>query len=287
MSTEDIHPASDNLDIRSVEEIIALMNDEDLNVVSTVRQARSDIRRAVEDAVRAVKSGGRLIYVGAGTSGRLGVLDASEIYPTFGVSDRVRAIIAGGEHAVWSAVEGAEDSSEDGAARVEDAQKNDMLLGITASGKTPFVIGALSEGKRKGARCWLLTCSETDHAFLDGIIRVITGPEIIAGSTRLKAGTATKMVLNMISTVTMVRMGHVYRGRMIDVVPSSSKLIGRALTMIEEITGCSPAEARRSLDASNNNPKTAVLMLLKNMNAGDAKQLLQEQDGSLRQALEA
>ncbi|KPJ97687.1 MAG: hypothetical protein AMK71_12850 [Nitrospira bacterium SG8_35_4] len=287
MSTENIHPGTDNIDICSIEEIIDLMISEDFHVVNSVQKARHEIQRAVDDAVRTVKSGGRLVYIGAGTSGRLGVLDASEIYPTFGVSDGVTAIIAGGEHAVRSAAEGAEDSAEEGAKSVDDVRENDMIIGITASGNTPFVIAALREGKRRSARCWLLTCNEIHYEFLDGVINVITGPEIIAGSTRLKAGTATKMVLNMISTITMIRAGHVYRGRMVDVVPSSEKLISRALTMIQEITGCSPADAKHSLERSDRNPKTAILMVLKKMEPGDAKKLLQKHNGSLRQALEA
>jgi N-acetylmuramic acid 6-phosphate etherase len=287
MSTENIHASTDNIDICSIEEIIDLINSEDFNVVKSVQKAKPDIRGAVEDAVSTIKSGGRLIYIGAGTSGRLGVLDASEIYPTFGVSDRVKAIIAGGEHAVRSAVEGAEDSALEGAKSVEDVKENDMLLGITASGKTPFVIAALREGKQRSARCWLLTCNDIKYEFLDGVINVITGPEIIAGSTRLKAGTATKMVLNMISTITMIRAGHVYRGRMVDVVPSSDKLISRALTIIKEVTCCSPEDAKHFLEESNNNPKTAVLMILKKINVADAKKLLHEYNGSLRQALES
>ena len=286
MSTESIHSSTDNIDACSIEEVVNLMSSEDLNVVKSVQKAKPDICRAVEDAVRTLKSGGRLIYIGAGTSGRLGVLDASEIYPTFGVSDRVKAIIAGGDRAVQSAVEGAEDSAEGGVRSVKDVRENDMLLGITASGKTPFVIAALREGKHRGATCWLLTCNDIKYDFLDGVINVMTGPEIIAGSTRLKAGTATKMVLNMISTVTMIRSGHVYRGRMIDVVPSSKKLISRALTIIRDITNCNSEDAKHYLEMSNNNPKTAVLMMLKKMNAEDAGNLLQEYNGSLRQALE-
>jgi N-acetylmuramic acid 6-phosphate etherase len=287
MSTENIHSSTDNIDICSVEKIIDLMSSEDVNVVGSVQKAKPDICRACEDALRSLKSAGRLIYIGAGTSGRLGVLDASEIYPTFGVSDRVKAIIAGGDCAVQSAVEGAEDSAEEGARSVGDVRENDMLLGITASGKTPFVIAALREGKERSATCWLLTCNDIKYDFLDGVINVITGSEIIAGSTRLKAGTATKMVLNMISTSIMIRSGHVYRGRMIDVVPSSEKLISRALTIIKDITDCSPEDAKHYLAMSNNNPKTAVLMMLRKMNAEDAGNLLQEYDGSLRQALEA
>lgn len=286
MSTENIHSSADNIDISSIEEVIDLMSSEDLNVVESVKKAKPDIRAAVEGAVRTMRSGGRLIYIGAGTSGRMGVLDSSEIYPTFGVSGRVKAIIAGGEQAVQSAVEGAEDSAEEGAKSVEDVKENDMLLGISASGKTPFVIAALREGKHRGAACWLLTCNDIKYEFLDGVINVITGPEIIAGSTRLKAGTATKMVLNMISTITMVRAGHVYMGRMVDVVPSSEKLISRALTIIEEITDCSTEDAKHYLEEANNNPKTAVLMMLKKINFEDAKKLLHKHNGSLRQSLE-
>jgi len=287
MSTEDIHSAADTLDIVPTEEIIALMSSEDQNAVACVRKAAPAIAGAVHASVGTIESGGRLIYIGAGTSGRLGVLDASEIYPTFGVSGSIKAIIAGGGEALQSAVEGAEDDSEEGERSIADVNENDMLLGISASGRTPFVIGALKAGKHRGARCWLLTCNEITYDFLDGVIAVVTGPEVVAGSTRLKAGTATKMVLNMISTITMVRTGHVYRGRMIDVVPSSLKLISRALTMIGEITGCSEGEARRCLEASNNNPKTAVLMIMKKMDAEEAVKLLRDKGGSLRRALEA
>ncbi len=195
------------------------------------------------------------------------------------------AIIAGGNRAVTNCVEGAEDDREAGKEAASDVKETDMLLGITASGKTPFVISALQEGKHHGARCWLLTCNDIDYNFLDGVIKVIVGPEIIAGSTRLKAGTATKMVLNMISTATMIQLGGVYKRYMIDVVPSSKKLINRALTTIKEITGCSQKDAILLLEKSGNNPKTAVLMYLKQLSYEEAGKLLEECEGSLRKAL--
>ena len=286
MSTENIHFRAQDIDVRSIKEIIDLMNDEDFVVAKAVQKAMPDINRAVEDAVKALRSGGRLIYAGAGTSGRLGVLDASEIFPTFGIYEAIKAIIAGGDSAVTKPVEGAEDSSEDGKKSVTDVKENDMLLGITASGKTPFVIAALKDGKHRNARCWLLTCNDVNYDFLDGVINVMTGPEIVAGSTRLKAGTATKMVLNMISTAAMIQLGHVYKGHMVDVVPSSGKLINRALTMIQEITGCSREDAKVYLRKADNNPKTAVLMYINKLSCESAVMLLKDCEGSLRRALE-
>lgn len=286
MLTEELHPLSRDIDNLTAEEIVTLMNNEDKGVVETVGDASGAICKAVNDAIKVIQGGGSLVYVGAGTSGRLGVLDASEMPPTFGVSPvLVRAIIAGGEGAVTKAVEGVEDDEIAGRASVSLITEEDMVLGISASGRTPFVLSALRECKSRGARCHLLTCNTVAYDFLDGIIILNVGPEIIAGSTRLKAGTATKMVLNMISTTAMIKTGRVYRGYMIDVIPSSEKLRRRALRIIKEVTNCSSEEAERYLNESRGSAKRAVLMYVKGLGYEEAEGVLKRSGGSLREAL--
>jgi N-acetylmuramic acid 6-phosphate etherase len=184
-------------------------------------------------------------------------------------------------------VEGAEDDEEAGRKAVSGIKEKDMLLGITASGETLFVLSALKEGKKKGAKCWLLTCVNREYDFLDGVIRVFVGPEIISGSTRLKAGTATKMVLNMISTAIMIKLGGVYKGYMVDVVPSSKKLLNRALQIIQNVTGCSHEEAEVLFEKSGGNAKTAIVMYLKGLSYEDTRELLKKSGGWLRKALES
>lgn len=287
MHTEEINPASGNIDALPLTEIIRIMHNENQCVVDAVKSAGASIERIISDVVRTIKSGGSLIYTGAGTSGRLGVLDASEMPPTFGVSSNiVRGIIAGGEKALTEAVEGAEDDEAAGIGAIAGIRSGDLLLGISASGKTPFTISALREGKRRGAVCWLMECNDAEYDFLDGIIKLPVGPEIVAGSTRLKAGTATKMVLNMISTAAMIKLGKVYKGYMIDVIPSNIKLKNRAKRMIQEITGCRMEEAEELLIKSCGNAKTAVLMYMKKLGQEEAVCLLESSDGSLRNALE-
>lgn len=287
MHTEETNPASGNIDTLSLTEIIRIMYEENQCVVDAVKSAGDSIERIISDVVGTIKSGGSLIYIGAGTSGRLGVLDASEMPPTFGVSsDIVKGIIAGGEKALTEAVEGAEDDEAAGISAIAGIRSRDLLLGISASGKTPFTISALREGKRRGAVCWLLECNDAEYDFLDGIIKLPVGPEIVAGSTRLKAGTATKMVLNMISTAAMIKLGKVYKGYMIDVVPSNIKLKNRAKRMIQEITGCGTGEAEELLNKSGGNAKTAVLMYMKKLSQAEAVSLLGSSEGSLRNALE-
>lgn len=287
MSTEEINPRSEEIDALPLEDIFSIMNEENLRVTDAVNAARGSIVRAISDAVDAIRSGRGLIYIGAGTSGRLGVLDASEIPPTFNVApDLVRAIIAGGGRALTEAVEGAEDDEDAGVKALSGVREGDMLLGIAASGRTPFTLSALREGKRLGAKCWLLTCTDVEYDFLDGTIKLLVGPEIIAGSTRLKGGTATKTVLNMISTLTMIRLGKVYRGYMVDVVPSNKKLRGRALKIIQETTRCGVKEAEALLDKSRGNAKTAILIYKKGLSYEEAKDLLKRSGGSLRKALE-
>lgn len=288
MPTEDLNPHSKEIDTLSAEEIIRIMNDGNLRVAEAIHAAKDSISHAIHDAIATIQSGRNLIYIGAGTSGRLGVLDASEIPPTFGVSpDVVRAIMAGGEGALTESVEGAEDDEDAGIQAVSTVRNRDMLLGIAASGSTLFTIAALKEGKRRGAKCWLLTCNDVGYDFLDGTIKLIVGPEIIAGSTRLKAGTATKIVLNMISTVAMIKLGKVYKGYMIDVLPSNKKLRARAVGIIQEITGCRIEEAEAFLDKAGGNAKTAIVMYMKGLSHEGAKELLEKSENSLRKALKS
>lgn len=287
MLTEQINPLSIDIDALSIEEILHIMNDENLRIIEAIHASRDSISGAVHNAVEAIRAGRGLIYIGAGTSGRIGVLDASEIPPTFGVApDVVRAVIAGGETALTAAAEGVEDDEEAGVRAASGTRQGDMLLGITASGATPFTLSALREGKRHGAKCWLLTCNDVEYSFLDGVIKLPVGPEIIAGSTRLKAGTVTKIVLNMISTAVMIKLGKVYKGYMVDVIPSNKKLRNRALKIVQEITGCRIEEAASFLDNSGGNAKTAILMYLKGLSLQEAKKLLERSGDSLRKALE-
>jgi N-acetylmuramic acid 6-phosphate etherase len=285
-STEDRNPASEGLDARSITEVVRLMHEEDHTALEAVGRALPAIAEAAGDAARAIERGGRVFYAGAGTSGRLAVLDASEIMPTFG-SARFRAIIAGGPSAMTKAVEGAEDDSGQGAREAMSLGPDDMALGISASGRAPFVLGFIEAAKERGARTWLLTCAgEAPQARTDGLISLPTGPELIAGSTRLKAGTATKMALNMISTAAMVSLGGAYDGHMVDVVPSNRKLVDRAERIVMEITGVSRRKASDALKGSGMRAKAASLMLIKGISAGDAEAALKKAGGSLRKALE-
>ncbi len=224
-------------------------------------------------------------YSGAGSSGRLCVLDASEVPPTFGCN-AFEAVMAGGDEAIKCSVEGAEDDRGAGGLAAEGLTSKDMAVGISASGSTPFVLGFLETAKNQGARCWMVSSVGTDEDFLDGTIVLDTGPELIAGSTRMKAGTAQKMALNMLSTATMVRLGGTYDGLMVDVTPTNTKLKKRAEGIIMEISGCSKQEAAKALETAGMNPKLAALMLKGGMDRDKAKKLLEESGGSLRGALE-
>ncbi|MBF0517783.1 MAG: N-acetylmuramic acid 6-phosphate etherase [Nitrospirae bacterium] len=286
MITESLHPGSADIDAMSTAEVFMLINDEDAKIAKAVKKAKKAVCLAVEDAVAAIRAGGSVIYIGAGTSGRLGVLDASEMPPTFNVPPHViRGVIAGGSRALTKSIEGAEDDDAAGVRAAKGITAKDMVIGITVSGGAPFVLSALKEAKRRGARCWLLTCSDNIHGFLDGIISIATGPEIIAGSSRLKAGTATKMVLNMISTITMIRLGRVYKGYMVDVVPSNAKLRRRAMRIICQLTGLAPEPAAELFDRARGNAKTAIAMHEKSIDFAEAKKLLEQSGGSLAEAL--
>ncbi|KKL49125.1 hypothetical protein LCGC14_2318620, partial [marine sediment metagenome] len=237
----------------------------------------------------AVRSGGRVVYAGAGTSGRLSVLDASEVPPTFGCN-AFEAIIAGGDEAIRCAVEGAEDDSVAGACQGRELSDRDMAVGISASGKTPFVLGFLEAAKGRGAKCWLVTSESIEADMpdktknLDGKIVLDTGAELIAGSTRMKAGTAQKMALNMLSTATMIRLGGTYDGLMVDVTPTNAKLKKRALGIIMEIAGCPIDVAAKALEGAGMSPKLAALMLKGGLDRDKAEQALERSEGSLRAA---
>lgn len=294
LRTEQLNPASVAMDELSVEDFLRLMNDEDQKVARAVREEIPHIARAVEAIANAFQRGGRLIYVGAGTSGRLGVLDAAECPPTFGVSPTlVRAIIAGGNQAVFAAQEGAEDDEHAGAEAISAAQVTDadVVCGISASGRTPFVLGALAEAKRCGAFTVLVTTNEraqverfTRNA--DCIIAPNVGPEILAGSTRLKSGTAQKLVLNMLSTAAMVRIGKTYGNIMVDVQPLSAKLRERAKGIVMRITGCNYQAATTALEDADGNVKVALVMILAGCNQEQARALLTAAHGSVRRAVQ-
>lgn len=272
-------------------EMVRRMAAEDAGLPRAVLAEAETIAAVIEWVAKSVRAGGRLIYAGAGTSGRLGVLDASECPPTFGVSPgRVVGLIAGGDRALRASVEMAEDDADAGAAAVAGLQPEvggkDVVVGISASGRTPYVMGALAEAARSGARTALLCCNPPVGAPENcAAIVVETGPEMVAGSTRLKAGTATKMVLNMISTCAMARAGYVFEGYMVRVQPVSAKLVARASRIVAALTGKRPDDAHELLNRAGGNIGTAVLMARKSLNAAEARRALDEAGGSLRDAL--
>jgi N-acetylmuramic acid 6-phosphate etherase len=261
--TEQLHPLAEDLDVVSARDVVERLHREDLVAVRAVGAVLDDVARAAELAASALKRGGRLIYVGAGTSGRLGLLDAVECPPTFGTDpNQVQAVLAGGPSAVISAIEGAEDDDRAGAQEMvrKKVGAKDCVVGITASATTPFVRGALAQARKRKAKTVLL-CSNNVKLpkIADVIVRPPTGAELLAGSTRLKAGTATKLVLNAISTAAMAQLGKVYRGRMIDVRATNVKLKARAIGMVSELGGVTPAIAAKLLRESLDSPRLAVI----------------------------
>jgi len=279
------------LDAMTVADAVALMNRQDALAVEAVGKVGPEIARAVELVVAALAKGGRLIYFGAGTSGRLGVLDASECPPTFRVPpDMVQGVIAGGNDAMFRAKEGAEDSVEGGAADV-DAKAvgpNDVVMGIAAGGTTPYVRGALARARERGARTIFLACvgPTPGEAAVDVQIRPLVGPEVLTGSTRLKAGTATKLVLNTITTVAMVRLGKTYENLMVDLRASNVKLWERGTRIVATLTGLDRAAARAALEAAEGHVKLAVVMVKKRVGAAEGKAFLERAGGRLRGAIE-
>jgi N-acetylmuramic acid 6-phosphate etherase len=289
--TEQRCPASAAIDAVTTEEALRIINGEDARVAAAVEQAIPSIARALEAIAGRVREGGRLFYLGAGTSGRLGVLDASECPPTFGVSpDLVQGIIAGGEPALARATEASEDVPEGGARDLEARgfASGDALVGIAASGRTPYVLGAVRAARALGGLTAGISCTPRSElsAAVEFPIEVLVGPEAIAGSTRMKAGTATKLVLNMLSTGLMIRLGYVYGNLMVNVQPKNEKLRDRARRIIRDATGIADARAAELL-AEAGSVAVAIVMAKKSVKRETAASLLQRSGGVIRKALEA
>ena len=288
LSTEKRNEKTKDIDLLSVDEILKIMNEEDLKVVDAVKGALPEIRIVIDECIQAYKRGGRIIYIGAGTSGRLGLMDAVEVVPTYN-SDRFVGLIAGGDNAFVKAVEGAEDSRE---LAVEDLKsislnEKDMVIGIAASGRTPYVIGGLDYAREVGASTGCLCCNfNTEIAqHCDLPIELSAGPEVVTGSTRLKSGTCQKIVLNMISTVTMVKVGKVFGNLMVDVKATNEKLVERCRRVVMEATGCDHDRADAVLKETENNCKLAIVMILLNIPLNEAKEKLAQADDNIRIAL--
>lgn len=298
LATEQRNPASMDIDARSITEILTIINSEDKKIALAVEKEISYVANAVELVVQAFKKGGRLIYVGAGTSGRLGVLDAVECPPTFGTDPEiVQGLIAGGKRAVFRAQEGAEDKEENGAKDINDKNvlANDVVCGIAASLRTPYVVGAVKRAKERGAATIYVTTNPRARlesaefaelaAAIDVAICPEVGPEVIMGSTRMKSGTAQKLVLNMITTTAMIRLGKVYENMMIDLQMTNQKLRERAKRVVMTITGVSYEEAADYLERANWHVKTTLVMIKTGVGREEAKTRLEKADGFVRAAI--
>lgn len=289
LATELANPRADDLDIISTTELLQLVFEEDRRVPEACMAAVADLARLADQAASSLTRHGRLIYVGAGSSGRLGVLDAVELVPTFGLdTDRVVAIMAGGNQAMFRAQESAEDSRLMGRTEMDRLKlgKRDVVVGISASGRTPFTEGALEAAGARGAITGLITCNQPPSGFpADHIVVLDTGPEVLAGSTRMKAGSATKMTLNALSLAVMTRLGKVYGNRMVDLRMGSRKLQERAMNLLCELGGVQRNRATLLLGAAGGNVKTAVVMARMGLDVKEARQRLEFHGGFLRQAL--
>ena len=289
--TEQRNPNSMHVDSLSALEIVQLMNQEDKQVPLAIEKCLPQIAQAVECVVAAFQQGGRLVYIGAGTSGRLGVLDASECPPTFGVSpEMVKGIIAGGERALRHPIEGAEDSKSQAVVDLQTIQfsSKDVLVGIAASGRTPYVIGALEYAKSLGS-VTVSIASNPNSAManiVDIAIDTVVGPEVLTGSSRLKSGTAQKLVLNMLTTASMILMGKCYQNLMVDVQASNEKLKARAIRIVMQATDCDKALAEETLKLADQNAKLAIMMILSGLDRAQAEALLEKHQGKLQLALE-
>jgi N-acetylmuramic acid 6-phosphate etherase len=288
--TEQENLKTTNLSSSSVREIIRLMNDEDALVAPAISLVLPEVERAIEGIVARIRDGGRLFYIGTGTSGRLGVLDAAECPPTFGVSpDLVQAVIAGGYEACYRAVEASEDDADAGGKDLQARgfTKQDVLVGIAASGRTPYTVGAVNHARRCGAFTIAITC--VPHSPITEVAEIsivpMVGPEVVAGSTRLKAGTAQKLVLNMLSTATMVRLGYVSGNRMTNVLPRNSKLRARAIRIIMAESGSDEEAARTALDKSDDDPRAALVMMKTGSSIEEAKVALEASNGVIERAV--
>jgi N-acetylmuramic acid 6-phosphate etherase len=285
--TEQQNPKTGNLDQMSISEILSTINKEDQTVAAAVKNSIPQIEKVVTLAIDALKKGNRIYYVGAGTSGRLGMLDAAEIPPTFSAPDDwFRGIIAGGREAVFQSIEGAEDKVENVTVDLKQSgiSKGDLIIGIATSSTTPYVLSALKIASSQGMRTAFIICNP--NADLKGNIDVTvvieTGPEILTGSTRMKAGTATKMVLNMISTATMIKMGKVYGNLMVDLKVVNKKLLGRGVRIISQLTGITGDQAENLLNTAGNSVKIAIVMNIKSCSKDQAERILENHQGNLR-----
>ncbi len=286
--TEGRHPESESLDTLSSEEVVALLLEEDKRGLDLALRQKTDIAKAAEWVAEALESGGSLVFAGAGTSGRLGVLEAAECPPTFGSDpEQIRALMAGGTEAVFRAKEGAEDREDEGREAAADLGESDLLIGLSASSVTLFVHGALTRARELGARTVLLTCAAQEglQKLADLVIALETGPEILTGSTRLKAGSATKAALNAITTAAMVRLGKTYGNLMVDLRPGSAKLQDRALRIIEAAAGVTPEEALHLHTAADGDVKLAIIMGRLQVSVEIGRDRLAAAEGHLRRAL--
>ena len=291
LTTEKRNIRSRDIDTRSTLEIVDIINAEDRKVAPAVHKERRSIAKAADIIAETLKEGGRLIYVGAGTSGRLGVLDASECPPTFGTDPAmVQGIIAGGRRALVRTAEGAEDHARDGAFALakKRLKPRDVVVGIATCGLTPYVLGAIKYAGKVGARTIFITCSPeaTPGIKADVIINPVVGPEVITGSTRMKAGTATKLVLNTLTTTAMIKLGKVYGNLMVDLKATSRKLRDRAERIVMQMTGLTRSGARKLLKKANGQAKVAIVMHFRQIGSDEAVQLLKDAGGSLRKAIE-
>ena len=290
-TTEGRNPVSEGLDQLTTLEVLRVMNDEDHRVPDAVARQLPAIAAIVEAAVAGLSAGGRLIYAGAGTSGRIGVLDAAECPPTFSTHPTmVVGLIAGGQQAMFQAVEGAEDDQERGSEEINALHPgpHDVVVGLAASGRTPWVIGAVRAAKQAGAHTASVCCNH-DALISDEVhlpVEIDAGPEVLTGSTRLKAGTAQKLVLNMISTATMVGLGKTYGNLMVDVSPSNEKLRQRAVSIVVSATGCTRDQAVIALHEADGHAKTAIVMILLDMTAAQARERLTTSGGAVRAAVD-
>ncbi|MDO5091340.1 MAG: N-acetylmuramic acid 6-phosphate etherase [Cardiobacteriaceae bacterium] len=291
LATETRNAASLEIDRGSALDIVRIINAEDAKVAPAITPELPAIAKAVDAIVAALQSGGRLVYIGAGTSGRLGILDATECPPTYGTDpEQILGIIAGGKEAVFRSVEHAEDDEALAVADLQaiDLQKGDILVGIAASGRTPYVVGALDYARQLGATTVGVTCTADNpvQKACDIAISPIVGAEVVTGSTRMKAGTAQKLVLNMLTTAAMIRLGKVYGNLMVDVKPSNAKLVQRQKNIVAEATGCTEADAAQALDAAGGEAKTAIVMLLLGLSAQAAREALARHHGMIRNTLQ-
>lgn len=289
LPTEQPNPASRGIDKRSTRDIVAIINKEDAKIALAVRRQGAAIARAVDLIVRSLEKGGRLFFVGAGTSGRLGVLEAAECPPTFSTPPSlVQAIMAGGRSSVFRSREGAEDDERDGARKIsKDVRRGDVVVGIAASGITPFVRGAFSSARKMRCKTILVTSNTRAHGqAVDVSIAVGVGPEVVTGSTRMKAGTAAKLVLNALTTASMIRLGKVYDNWMVDLKPSSHKLRQRAIRLLSDLGRVAPARAQILMKQARGSVKTAIVMARLKLDAAAARKKIRAAEGSLRRVLE-